>query len=228
MASIVGSQAVISATFSSVKQCLALGCFPRVKVVHTSQRIHGQIYIPEINWILLILCLAITVGFQDTTTIGNAYGERRLLHNLVVETHMHLFLCWLLESNATFKDGRIDHACHWDAEYGPSSCTVVLVKRVLGLMITICKTNWWFILCRSCSDNSNACNNMLDNFSDHNSVATKHLSSIVLPSLFRVHRNLVYFSINNQGATRRMGSISPFDRLHEHHVRVALWHNKEV
>ncbi|KAH8954659.1 hypothetical protein BDL97_08G091400 [Sphagnum fallax] len=74
LASIVGSQAVISATFSSVKQCLALGCFPRVKVVHTSQRIHGQIYIPEINWILLILCLAITVGFQDTTTIGNAYG----------------------------------------------------------------------------------------------------------------------------------------------------------
>ncbi|EEF49310.1 potassium transporter 4 isoform X1 [Ricinus communis] len=74
LAAIVGSQAVITATFSIVKQCHALGCFPRVKVVHTSKHIYGQIYIPEINWILMILTLAITLGFQDTTLIGNAYG----------------------------------------------------------------------------------------------------------------------------------------------------------
>nr|XP_024372900.1 potassium transporter 7-like isoform X3 [Physcomitrium patens] len=74
LAAIVGSQAVISATFSIVKQCVSLYCFPRVKVIHTSREIHGQIYIPEINWILFLLCLAITVGFRDTTTIGNAYG----------------------------------------------------------------------------------------------------------------------------------------------------------
>ncbi|KAE8723376.1 Potassium transporter 4 [Hibiscus syriacus] len=74
LATIVGSQAIITATFSIIKQCHALGCFPRVKVVHTSKHIFGQIYIPEINWILMILTLAITVGFQDTTLIGNAYG----------------------------------------------------------------------------------------------------------------------------------------------------------
>ncbi|XP_030539497.1 potassium transporter 4 [Rhodamnia argentea] len=74
LAAIVGSQAVITATFSIVKQCHALGCFPRVKVVHTSKHIYGQIYIPEINWILMILTLAIAIGFQDTTLIGNAYG----------------------------------------------------------------------------------------------------------------------------------------------------------
>ncbi|KAK6161606.1 hypothetical protein DH2020_004987 [Rehmannia glutinosa] len=74
LAAIVGSQAIISATFSIIKQCHALGCFPRVKVVHTSKQIHGQIYIPEINWILMILTLAVAVGFRDTTTIGNAYG----------------------------------------------------------------------------------------------------------------------------------------------------------
>ncbi|KAL4652911.1 hypothetical protein ACB092_01G265500 [Castanea dentata] len=74
LAAIVGSQAVITATFSIIKQCNALGCFPRVKVVHTSKHIYGQIYIPEINWILMILTLAITIGFQDTTMIGNAYG----------------------------------------------------------------------------------------------------------------------------------------------------------
>ncbi|EXB41420.1 Potassium transporter 4 [Morus notabilis] len=74
LAAIVGSQAVITATFSIIKQCHALGCFPRVKVVHTSKHIYGQIYIPEINWILMILTLSITIGFQDTTLIGNAYG----------------------------------------------------------------------------------------------------------------------------------------------------------
>ncbi|KAG7017880.1 Potassium transporter 4, partial [Cucurbita argyrosperma subsp. argyrosperma] len=74
LAAIVGSQAVITATFSIVKQCHALGCFPRVKVVHTSKHIYGQVYIPEINWILMVFTLSVTIGFQDTRLIGNAYG----------------------------------------------------------------------------------------------------------------------------------------------------------
>ncbi|XP_073104746.1 potassium transporter 7-like isoform X2 [Elaeis guineensis] len=74
LAAIVASQAIISGTFSIIKQCHALGCFPRIKIVHTSRWIYGQIYIPEINWILMVLCLAVTIGFHDTTLIGNAYG----------------------------------------------------------------------------------------------------------------------------------------------------------
>lgn len=72
LAAIVGSQAAITSTFSIIKQCHALGCFPRVKLVHTSK--HGHMYIPEINWILMILTLAVTIGFRDTILIGNAYG----------------------------------------------------------------------------------------------------------------------------------------------------------
>ncbi|KAK4349356.1 hypothetical protein RND71_032111 [Anisodus tanguticus] len=74
LASIVASQSIITATFSIVKQLNALGCFPRVKIVHTSKHVKGQIYIPEINWILMILTLSVAVGFQDTILIGNAYG----------------------------------------------------------------------------------------------------------------------------------------------------------
>ncbi|ESQ50027.1 hypothetical protein EUTSA_v10020105mg [Eutrema salsugineum] len=74
LAAIVGSLAVITATFSIIKQCHALGCFPRVKVVHTWKHVFGQIYIPEINWILMILTLAVAIGFRDTTLIGNGYG----------------------------------------------------------------------------------------------------------------------------------------------------------
>lgn len=104
LAAIVGSQAVITATFSIIKQCHALGCFPRVKVVHTSKHIYGQIYIPEINWILMILTLAITIGFQDTTIIGNAYGNLFPYEPLSLHTHTHtetqdhfnLYLSWLV------------------------------------------------------------------------------------------------------------------------------------
>ncbi|KAI5076752.1 hypothetical protein GOP47_0008817 [Adiantum capillus-veneris] len=71
---IIASQATISATFSIVKQSVALGCFPRVKVIYTSTQHLGQVYIPEINWILMVLCIIITAGFQGTVQIGNAYG----------------------------------------------------------------------------------------------------------------------------------------------------------
>jgi KUP system potassium uptake protein len=74
-AAVVASQATISATFSIIKQALALGCFPRVKVVHTSKKFLGQIYIPDINWILMILCICVTAGFKNQSQIGNAYGK---------------------------------------------------------------------------------------------------------------------------------------------------------
>ncbi|KAG6506789.1 probable potassium transporter 11 isoform X1 [Zingiber officinale] len=73
-AAIIASQATISATFSIIKQALALGCFPKVKVVHTSKKFLGHIYIPDINWVLMIACIAVTAGFKNQSQIGNAYG----------------------------------------------------------------------------------------------------------------------------------------------------------
>ncbi|KAH9795588.1 Potassium transporter 10 [Citrus sinensis] len=73
-AAVVASQATISATFSLIKQAVALGCFPRVKVMHTSKKYSSHIYIPEINWILMILCVAVTAGFKNQHQIGNACG----------------------------------------------------------------------------------------------------------------------------------------------------------
>ncbi|XP_008663583.1 probable potassium transporter 11 isoform X2 [Zea mays] len=82
-AAIVASQATISATYSIIKQALALGCFPRVKIVHTSKKFLGQIYIPDINWILLVLCIAVTAGFKNQSQIGNAYGTAVVIVMLV-------------------------------------------------------------------------------------------------------------------------------------------------
>lgn len=96
LAAVVGSQAIITGTFSIIKQCQALGCFPRVKIVHTSSKIHGQIYIPEINWTLMILCLAVTIGFRDTKRMGNASGLAVITVMLVTTCLMSLVIviCW--------------------------------------------------------------------------------------------------------------------------------------
>ncbi|CAN1353638.1 Potassium transporter 2 [Linum perenne] len=96
LASVVGSQAIISGTFSIINQSQSLSCFPRVKVVHTSDKIHGQIYIPEINWILMILCIAVTIGFRDTKHMGNASGLAVMTVMLVTTclTSLVIVLCW--------------------------------------------------------------------------------------------------------------------------------------
>ena len=74
-ASIIASQAMISGTFSIIQQSLSLGCFPRVKIVHTSTKYEGQVYIPEVNYLLMLACVGVTIGFKTTTKIGNAYGN---------------------------------------------------------------------------------------------------------------------------------------------------------
>ncbi|XP_073020025.1 potassium transporter 6-like [Primulina eburnea] len=96
LASVVGSQAIITGTFSIIKQCSAFGCFPKVKIVHTSSKIHGQIYIPEVNWILMLLCLAVTLGFRDIKSLGNAAGLAVITVMLVTTCLMSLVivLCW--------------------------------------------------------------------------------------------------------------------------------------
>ncbi|KAL0370588.1 UNVERIFIED_CONTAM: Potassium transporter 5 [Sesamum angustifolium] len=74
LASIIASQAMISGTFSIIQQSLSLGCFPRVKIVHTSTKFQGQVYVPEVNYLLMLACVFVTLGFRTTTKIGNAYG----------------------------------------------------------------------------------------------------------------------------------------------------------
>lgn len=74
LAAIVASQALISATFSIIKQSMSLGCFPRVHIIHTSKKHEGQIYSPEVNYCLMILCVVVVLGFRSGSGIGNAFG----------------------------------------------------------------------------------------------------------------------------------------------------------
>ncbi|XP_054794168.1 potassium transporter 5-like [Prosopis cineraria] len=73
-AAIIASQAMISGAFSILSQALNLGCFPRVKVVHTSVKHRGQVYIPEINYMFMLACIVICAAFRTTENISHAYG----------------------------------------------------------------------------------------------------------------------------------------------------------
>jgi KUP system potassium uptake protein len=74
VATVIASQALISGAFSLTQQAVQLGYWPRVRIVHTSGRAAGQIYIPEINWILMVACVALVVGFKKSDNLASAYG----------------------------------------------------------------------------------------------------------------------------------------------------------
>jgi KUP system potassium uptake protein len=73
-ATIIASQAVISGAFSVTHQAIQLGFLPRLRTEHTSERAAGQIYIPAVNWALLIMVILLVLGFRQSTSLAAAYG----------------------------------------------------------------------------------------------------------------------------------------------------------
>jgi KUP system potassium uptake protein len=73
-AAVIASQAVISGAFSVTREAIQLGFLPRMQVRHTSTETMGQIYLPWINRMLLVLTLAVVVGFRSSDNLGAAYG----------------------------------------------------------------------------------------------------------------------------------------------------------
>ena len=74
IATIIASQAVISGAFSLTRQAVQLGYSPRVEIVHTSEAEIGQIYVPAVNWILMIATIGLVLGFQTSSKVAAAYG----------------------------------------------------------------------------------------------------------------------------------------------------------
>ena len=74
LAAITASQALISGAFSLTQQAVQLGYWPRVNIVHTSKTETGQIYIPEVNRALMIMCVLVVLGFGSVHALGAAYG----------------------------------------------------------------------------------------------------------------------------------------------------------
>ena len=73
-ATVIASQAVISGAYSMTREAVQLGFSPRMRVVHTSSRVSGQIFVPWINGMLLVLVLVAVIGFRSSANLGAAYG----------------------------------------------------------------------------------------------------------------------------------------------------------
>jgi KUP system potassium uptake protein len=74
IATIIASQAVITGAFSLTQQAVQLGLLPRLEIRHTSETQRGQIYLPQINWLLAIGVLILVVSFKTSSSLANAYG----------------------------------------------------------------------------------------------------------------------------------------------------------
>ncbi|KAF3770430.1 potassium transporter [Cryphonectria parasitica EP155] len=74
LAAIVASQALITSTFQLLSQVMRMSYFPHIKAVHTSRKFHEHIYMPFANWLLMIGTVIVTAVYNNTTSLGNAYG----------------------------------------------------------------------------------------------------------------------------------------------------------
>ena len=71
---VIASQAVITGAFSIAQQAMSLGLFPRMSITHTSETEHGQIYVAQINWLLLVGVVILVLVFQSSSKLAAAYG----------------------------------------------------------------------------------------------------------------------------------------------------------
>jgi KUP system potassium uptake protein len=90
-ATIIASQATISGAYSMTQQAIQLGYLPRMAINHTSARTMGQIYIPGVNWILLVIVVAAVIGFGSSSRLASAYGVS-VMGTMLVTTFLAFFV----------------------------------------------------------------------------------------------------------------------------------------
>ena len=89
-AAIIASQALISGAFSLTRQAIQLGYCPRLDIEHTSSHEMGQVYVPQVNWALMISTIAIVIGFGSSTALAAAYGIAVTLTMVITAVLLHV------------------------------------------------------------------------------------------------------------------------------------------
>src|SRR5438067_2991447 len=90
-ATVIASQATISGAYSMTQQAVQLGYLPRMTILHTSARTMGQIYVPVVNWTLLLVVAAAVVGFGSSSRLASAYGVA-VMGTMLVTTVLTFFV----------------------------------------------------------------------------------------------------------------------------------------
>src|SRR5882672_9774655 len=90
-ATVIASQATISGAYSMTQQAIQLGYLPRMTVQHTSEKTFGQIYVPAVNWTLLVVVAAAVIGFGSSSKLASAYGVA-VMGTMLVTTFLTFFV----------------------------------------------------------------------------------------------------------------------------------------
>jgi KUP system potassium uptake protein len=91
-AAVIASQALISGAFSLTRQAIQLGYWPRMGIEHTSPREIGQVYVPQVNWALMIATIAIVVGFGSSAALAAAYGIAVTMTMVITVVLLHVVM----------------------------------------------------------------------------------------------------------------------------------------
>ena len=95
IATVIASQAVITGAFSLARQAIQLGLLPRLEIVHTSDTLEGQLFIPRVNRVLLFGVLVLVLTFRSSDSLANAYGVA-VSGTMVATTALAFFVVWRL------------------------------------------------------------------------------------------------------------------------------------
>jgi len=132
-AAVIASQALISGSFSLTMQAVQLGYLPRVAIEHTSSSARGQIYIPWINWGLMVACIGLVLGFRSSENLAAAYGIAVVL-TMIITTLLLFFAARRL--------------WHWPAWQAGGVCALFLAIELafLGANLAKVEHGGWFPL----------------------------------------------------------------------------------
>ncbi len=146
LATIIASQAVISGAYSMTQQAIKLGFLPRTRIVHTSASEFGQIYLPTINWMLLVAVIATTIGFGSSSALASAYGIA-VTGTMLITTILMYFVMrhiwkwtWWLAASATVCLAAVDALLLF-------SCSIKFINGgwfpvALGLIMLVMMWTW--------------------------------------------------------------------------------------
>ncbi len=132
-ATVIASQAVISGAFSLTRQAIRLGYLPRLRVIHTSKTEIGQIYVPAVNWMLMVVTVFLVLGFGSSSSLAAAYG-------VAVTTTM------LVTSILFFVVATTHLGWHWLPTAGLVTLFVVVDSAFFGANISKLAHGAWFPL----------------------------------------------------------------------------------
>lgn len=148
LAAIVASQSLISATFSVIKQSVVLDYFPRVKVVHTSKDKEGEVYSPETNYMLMLLCVGVILGFGDGKDIGNAFGVVVILVMLITTILLTLVMLIIWGTHVVLVALYLVPFLLLEATYVSAVCTKILrggwVPFAVSVALAAVMFGWYY------------------------------------------------------------------------------------